>query len=97
MSVQPVGPGYRVHKLGMPIENGGLPIPGFGQVEYVDISVTHDADKKTATVLMLNRDVEKPQDVELVWHDLTPSAVTNFETLTGPDLKAGNSFENPKR
>lgn len=97
LSVEPQGPGYRVDKLGTPIENGGLPIPGFGEVAYVDMSVTLDASKKTATVMMLNRDIEKPQDVELVWHDLTPSAVTNFETLTGPDLKAGNSFENPNK
>jgi alpha-N-arabinofuranosidase len=97
LSVAPEGPGYRVDKLGMPIENGGLPIPGFGQVEYVDISATLDADKQTATILMLNRDVEKPQDVEISWHDLTPSAVTTFETITGPDLKALNTFEQPNK
>jgi alpha-L-arabinofuranosidase len=97
LSILPEGPGYRVDKLGMPIENGGLPIPGFGQVEYVDISATLDADKKTATILMLNRDIEKPQDVEIAWHDLTPTAVTTFETMTGPDLKALNTFEQPNK
>ena len=81
----------------MPLEDGGLPIPGFGQVAYVDISATLDADKKTATILMLNRDIEKPQDVEISWHDLTPTSVTTFETITGPDLKALNTFEQPNK
>jgi alpha-N-arabinofuranosidase len=97
LSVMPEGPGYRVDKLGMPIENGGLPVPGFGQVAYVDVSATLDADKKTATILMLNRDIEKPQDVELAWRDITPSAVTTFQTMTGPDLKALNTFEQPNK
>jgi len=97
LSIAPQGPGYRVDKLGMPLEDGGLPIPGFGQVAYVDISATLDADKKSATILMLNRDIEKPQDVEIAWHDLTPTAVTTFETITGPDLKALNTFEQPNK
>jgi alpha-N-arabinofuranosidase len=97
LSVMHEGPGYRVDKLGSPIENGGLPIPGFGQVAYVDVSATLDAEKKNATILMLNRDIEKPQDVELVWRDVTPSAVTGFQTMTGPDLKALNTFEQPNK
>jgi alpha-N-arabinofuranosidase len=97
LSVTPEGPGFRVDKLGMPIENGGLPIPGFGEVAYVDVSATLDADRKTATVLMLNRDIEKAQDVELVWRSVTPSAVTGFQTMTGPDLKALNTFEQPNK
>ena len=31
------------------------------------------------------------------WRDLTPSRVLACETLTGPDLKAFNTFEEPKR
>ena len=81
----------------LPIENGGLPVPGFGQVAYVDISATLDAEKKTATLFLFNRDIEKPQDVEVVWRDVTPSAVTAFQTITGPDLKALNTFEQPNK
>jgi alpha-L-arabinofuranosidase len=46
---------------------------------------------------VLNRDLEKPRDLELIWHDLTPSSVIAFETMTGPDLKALNTFAEPKR
>ena len=97
LSVEPEGPGYEVAALGRPIESIGLPIPGFGKVDYVDMAVTLDADSKTATVFMLNRDLAKAQDVEIVWHDLTPTAVNAFQTMTGPDLKAGNTFADPKR
>jgi alpha-N-arabinofuranosidase len=97
LSVEPEGPGYEVAALGRPIESIGLPIPGFGKVAYVDMTVTLDADSKTATVFLLNRDLTKPQDVEIVWHDLTPTAVNTFQTMTGPDLKAGNTFADPHR
>ncbi len=46
---------------------------------------------------VLNRDLEKAQELELRWHDLTPTSVTSFETLTGPDLKALNTFADPKK
>ena len=78
LSVEPEGPGYEVAALGRPIESIGLPIPGFGEVAWVDIAATLDAENKTATLFLLNRDLEKPQDVEMVWHDLTPSAVNSI-------------------
>ncbi len=45
----------------------------------------------------MNRDLEKAQELEIAWHDLTPSKVIAFETITGNDLKAGNTFADPKR
>ena len=46
---------------------------------------------------MLNRDLEKAQDLEINWRDLTPSKVTGFETITGSDLKVVNTFAEPNR
>ncbi len=97
LSLAPEGPTYEVDKLGGPIENGGLPIPGFGAVPYLDVTAILDADKKTATIFVLNRDLNKARDLEIKWHDLTPSAVTEFATLTGSDLKALNTFADPKK
>ncbi|HEX4287029.1 MAG TPA: alpha-N-arabinofuranosidase [Terracidiphilus sp.] len=91
------GPSYEVDKLGGPIESGGLPIPGFGAVPYLDVTATFDAEKKTAALFVLNRDLNKARDLEIKWHDLTPTAVTAFETLTGTDLKALNTFADPKK
>ena len=58
---------------------------------------TLDSEKKTATIFVLNRDLENARNLEINWHDLTPTGVIAFETLTGPDLKAINTFADPKR
>ena len=71
--------------------------PGFGKVEYLDVMVTHQPEQKTATVFVLNRDLENEQELELNWHDLTPTRVIGFETITGNDLKALNTFADPKK
>jgi alpha-N-arabinofuranosidase len=97
LSVSPEGPGYEVASLGRPIEAIGLPAPGFGQVQYLDVVATHQPEKKTAALFVLNRDLEKEQELEINWHDLTPSKIIGFETITGTDLKALNTFADPKR
>jgi alpha-L-arabinofuranosidase len=35
--------------------------------------------------------------VEVVWRDAPPQRVLFSQVLTGTDLKASNSFENPKK
>ena len=97
LSIAPEGPSYEVATLGKPIEAIGLAAPGFGDVPYLDVVATHDKDKNTATLFIMNRDLEKAQELEIAWHDLTPSKVIAFETITGNDLKAGNTFADPKR
>jgi alpha-N-arabinofuranosidase len=68
-----------------------------GRIPYLDIAGTIDDQGKTATLFILNRDLEKSRDLEVVWHDLTPSRVVDCQVLTGPDLKAANGFDAPKR
>ena len=97
LSVQSEGPGYEVPTLGRPIESAGLPLPGFGAVPWVDVAATMDANNKAAALFLFNRNLDKPQDVEVVWRDATPSSVKAFLTITGPDLKVGNTFADPKR
>jgi alpha-N-arabinofuranosidase len=97
LSIFQEGPSYEVASLGQPIESFGLAAPGFGDVQYLDVMATLDPEKKTAAIFVLNRDLEKARDLEILWRDLTPGRVTSFETITGPDLKAGNTFEDPKR
>ena len=67
------------------------------QVPYVDVVATHDASNGQASVLMLNRDLDGPRELILEWADVTPARVLACETLTGPDLKAVNTFEQPRR
>jgi alpha-N-arabinofuranosidase len=97
LSLAPEGPTYEVAALGRPIESGGLSIPGFGDVRYLDVAAVHNEEKGTATLLIMNRDLHNEQELEIDWHDLTPTKVLAFETITGPDLKAGNTFAEPKK
>jgi alpha-L-arabinofuranosidase len=67
------------------------------QVPFVDVVATHDAPNRQASVLMLNRDLEAERELVLEWGDVTPTRVLTCETLTGTDLKAFNTFEQPTR
>jgi alpha-L-arabinofuranosidase len=63
----------------------------------VDLVATHDAQNRQASVLMLNRDLDGEREVVLEWGEIAPTKVLACETLTGPDLKAFNTFEQPRR
>jgi alpha-N-arabinofuranosidase len=67
------------------------------QVPFVDVVATIDPQNGQACVLMLNRDLESEREVVLEWRDPTPTRVLACQTLTGPDLKASNTFEQPKQ
>jgi alpha-N-arabinofuranosidase len=81
-----------------PIRAAGLR-PDFArndQVPYLDIVATIDELNSQACLLMLNRDIESEREVEINWQEPVPTRVLACETLTGPDLKAVNTFERPK-
>ena len=67
------------------------------QVPFVDVAATLDPSSRQAAVLMLNRDTTGEREVVLDWKDPTPTRVVACQTLTGPDLKAFNTFEQPKQ
>jgi alpha-N-arabinofuranosidase len=67
------------------------------QVPFVDVAATIDPQNGQACVLMLNRDLDAERELVLEWQDPTPTRVLACETLTGPDLKASNTFEQPKQ
>jgi alpha-L-arabinofuranosidase len=48
-------------------------------------------------LFILNRDLQKAHDVEIVWEDQAPTRVLTTSLLTGDDLKAVNSFQSPQR
>jgi alpha-N-arabinofuranosidase len=66
------------------------------QVPFVDVIATHDAQNRQASVLMLNRDVEGERELVLDWGEAAPTRVLMCETITGSDLKAFNTFAQPK-
>jgi len=66
-------------------------------VPFLDVAGTIDLEHQTATLFILNRDLEKARDLNLVWHEATPTRVSSCQVLTGPDLKAVNGFDAPGR
>ena len=76
-----------------PTYAGGQPDP----VPYVDATATVDPESGKTTLFLLNRDLVKPHQVDLVWEDNTPSKVLTASVITGTDLKAVNSFESPQQ
>jgi alpha-N-arabinofuranosidase len=89
----------RVESDTYPITAAGLQ-PDFArndQVPFVDVVATLDPQKNEACVLMLNRDLDGERELSLDWRDLTPRRVLACETLTGADLKAFNTFDQPRR
>jgi alpha-N-arabinofuranosidase len=72
-------------------------VPRTGSVPTLDVAGTFDRATGQSCLLVLNRDLEKARDLEVVWRDGAPSRVVRAEVLTGSDLGAVNSFAEPKR
>jgi alpha-N-arabinofuranosidase len=89
----------RIESETYPISGAGLQ-PDFSRsanVPFVDLVATIDEPAGQAAVLMLNRDLDGEREVVLEWQDIIPARVLTCETLTGPDVKAFNTFEEPRR
>jgi alpha-N-arabinofuranosidase len=67
------------------------------EVPFLDVAVTADAKEARSCVFVLNRDLENERELRLDWLDPVPTRVLACETLTGPDLKAINTFQQPDR
>jgi len=66
-------------------------------VPAVDSAVTFDNTTGQYCVLLLNRDLAQPREVTLVFRDNAPARTLRFDTLTGSDLKAVNTFAEPNK
>lgn len=75
----------------------GAPTPRKERVPYLDVAATLDSSEGSCSVFLLNRDVEREREVELRFEGATPARVLAAETITGSDLKAANTFEDPER
>jgi alpha-N-arabinofuranosidase len=67
------------------------------EVPFLDVVATYDKDSKRIAVFALNRDIGNERELALTFEDVTPSKVLACETVTGPDLKAFNTFESPNK
>jgi len=66
-------------------------------IPAIDSAVTLDRATGQYCVLLLNRDLAQPREATLVFRDNAPNRSLRFDTLTGTDLKAVNTFAEPDK
>jgi alpha-N-arabinofuranosidase len=67
------------------------------EVPFIDAVASYDAKSGRVAVFALNRDLSNERELALTFEDITPTSVIAAETITGPDLKAFNTFEEPNK
>ena len=72
-------------------------VKGLEQAPHIDVAGARNSSDGSISLLILNRDLAKAHDVEVVWEDQAPTKVLNASVLTGDDLKAVNSFQSPQK
>ena len=83
--------------LNLLVESPTYEVSNMGQVPYVDVAGTLNAQDGKVALFALNRDLSKPHVVEISWQDKNPGQVLVSTVLTGTDLKASNTFETPQK
>ena len=83
--------------LNLLVESSTYEVSGLDPVAYVDAAGSYDPSSGKLSLFILNRDLAKSHDVEVVWEDRAPTRVISANLLTGDELKASNSFAAPER
>ena len=83
--------------LSLLVESPTYDVQGLDQVPYLDVAGAVDREAGKVSLFILNRDLAKPHQVELMWEDKSPSSVASSWLIAGDDLKASNSFAAPQR
>jgi alpha-L-arabinofuranosidase len=83
--------------LNLLVESSTYEVSGLDQVGHVDVAGSLDRNDSKLSLFILNRDLSKAHDVEVVWEDAAPARVISASVLTGDDLKATNTFAAPRR
>jgi alpha-N-arabinofuranosidase len=74
---------------------GGPPRADSPKVPYLDAVATMHPGNGQVSLFMLNRDMNAEREVTIDWRETAPTRVLACQTLTGSDLKAHNTFEQP--
>ena len=83
--------------LNLLIESPTYAVPGMEAVGYIDAVATMNPDDGKTALFVLNRDLSKARQIEIVWEDVSKTRVAASQVLTGNDLKAVNGFDSPER
>ncbi|MGB7281365.1 MAG: alpha-N-arabinofuranosidase [Candidatus Acidiferrum sp.] len=82
--------------LDLLVESPVYDVSGMGAVSYVDAAGTYQAETGKIALFLLNRDLAKSHEIDVVWEGSSPRA-GDVLVLTGSDLKATNTFDSPTR
>jgi alpha-N-arabinofuranosidase len=83
--------------LNLLIESPVYDVRGMDAVGYIDATATTNPEDGRMTLFVLNRDLSKARQVEVVWEDAPKTRISVSQVLTGNDLKAVNGFDAPER
>jgi alpha-N-arabinofuranosidase len=83
--------------LNLLIESPTYNVAGMDAVGYIDAAATLDPESGRTALFILNRDLSRARQIEIVWEDAPKSRVAVSQVLTGNDLKAVNGFDAPQR
>jgi alpha-N-arabinofuranosidase len=72
-------------------------VRGIDGVGYIDAAATTNPEDGRTTLFVLNRDLSKARQVEVIWEDAPKTRVSVSQVLAGNDLKAVNGFDAPER
>ena len=79
------------------IESPTYDVAGMNGVGYIDAAATLNPQNGRTALFILNRDLSRARQIEVVWEDKPAGRVSDSQVLTGNDLKAVNGFDAPER
>ena len=83
--------------LDLLVESSTYEVAGMDPVAYLDVAGSLDHGDGKLSLFILNRDLVKAHEVEVIWEDTAPAHVNSASMLTGDDLKASNTFAAPQK
>jgi alpha-N-arabinofuranosidase len=83
--------------LDLLVESSTYAVSGLDPVAHLDVAGSLDRSDGKLSLFILNRDLTKTHEVDVVWEDAAPARALSASVLTGDDLKASNSFAAPQR
>jgi alpha-N-arabinofuranosidase len=83
--------------LNVLVDSPSYEVPGLGKVPYLDVAGTINPSDGKTSLFILNRDLSNSHAIEINWEGQAPGRVLSSSVLTGKDLKAFNTFQDPQR
>ncbi|PRX10689.1 UNVERIFIED_ORG: alpha-N-arabinofuranosidase [Martelella mediterranea] len=68
---------------------------GIGEVPYVDVSATHDADEKTLSFFIVNRSESEAADLDIALEGFDPQTVLDDKVIAHTDINVTNTATAP--